>query len=112
MRELERGALRRHTPCRETDKVAVAYALAEVHAELILVHPFRDGNGRLARLVTLLMALQANLPPLDFSPMAGRGKRAYVAAIHAAMGADYAPLKKLFLRIIDRSERFAASSRQ
>jgi hypothetical protein len=54
--------------------------LAEVHAELILVHPFRDGNGRLARLVALLMALQAGLPPLDFSPMAGRGKRVYIAA--------------------------------
>jgi cell filamentation protein len=86
--------------------------LAEVHAEVILVHPFRDGNGRLARLLALLMALQANLPPLDFSPMAGRGKRAYVAAIHAGMGTDYGPLKRLFVRIIDRSQRLAASSTQ
>ena len=29
----------------------VARSLAEVHAQLILIHPFRDGNGRLARLV-------------------------------------------------------------
>jgi len=36
-----------------------ATALAEVHAELILIHPFREGNGRLARLLALLMALQA-----------------------------------------------------
>jgi cell filamentation protein len=112
MKELERGPLRRCTPCRETDKSVVADSLAEVHAELILVHPFRDGNGRLARLLAMLMALQANLPPLDFSPIAGRGKRAYIAAIHAAMGADYASLKRLFLRIIDRSQRLAASSKQ
>lgn len=91
------------------DKAAVAHALAEVHAELILVHPFQDGNGRLARLLALLMALQADMPPLDFSPIAGRGKRAYIAGIHAAMGAS---LKRLFLRIIDRSQRLAASSRQ
>jgi len=112
MGELERGPLRRRTPCRHTRNADIADALAEVHAELILVHPFRDGNGRLARLLALLMALQADLPPLDFSPIAGRGKRAYIAAIHAAMSKDCAPLKRLFLRIIDRSQRLVASSRQ
>jgi cell filamentation protein len=112
MSELGRGSLRRCTPCKQTNKAAVAANLAEVHAELILVHPFRDGNGRLARLLALLMALQAGLPPLDFSPMAGRGKRAYIAGIHASMSADYAPLRTLFLKIIDRSQRRAASSRR
>lgn len=111
MKELERGPLRKHTPCRPREKTIVAAGLAEVHAELILIHPFRDGNGRLARLVALLMALQADLPPLDFSPIAGPGKRAYIAAIHAAMSADYQPLKRLFLKVIDRSLRLAASSR-
>jgi hypothetical protein len=41
----------------------VARALAEVHAELILIHPCRDGNGRVARLLPLLMGLKAGLPP-------------------------------------------------
>jgi cell filamentation protein len=67
MAELERDALRRYTPCHTRPVLEVARALAEVHTELILVHPFRDGNGRLARLLMLLMALQAGLPPLDFS---------------------------------------------
>jgi cell filamentation protein len=56
---LERGSLGRYTPCSPANDIDVARALAEVHAELILVHPFRDGNGRLARLLALLMALQA-----------------------------------------------------
>lgn len=90
----------------------MARALAEVHAELILVHPFRDGNGRLARLVALLMALQAGLPPLDFSPMTGRGKRVYIAGIHAALNRNYAPLTATMLRVIDRSKRRAASNEQ
>lgn len=46
-----------------------ALALAETHAELMLIHPFRDGNGRLGRLLATLMALQAGLPVLDFRPM-------------------------------------------
>ncbi|MBT9474746.1 Fic family protein, partial [Polaromonas sp.] len=89
-----------------------ALALAEVHAELILVHPFREGNGRLARLLALLMALQAGLPPLDFSPMLGRGRRIYIGGIHAAMGRDYLPLATVFEKIIVRSKRRAAANMQ
>jgi cell filamentation protein len=102
MGELERGVLQRHTPCDVTVGAELAQALAEVHAELILIHPFRDGNGRLARLLALLMALQAGWPPLDFSPLVGRNKRTYIAAIHAAMGRNYEPLAALFRRIIGR----------
>jgi cell filamentation protein len=112
MSELERGALRHNTPCRASNDPDAARALAEVHAELILVHPFRDGNGRLARLLALLMALQAGLPPLDFSPMTGRGNRVYIAGIHAAMNRDYASLTATMARVIARSKRRAASSRR
>jgi cell filamentation protein len=110
MAELDRGALRRHTPCREANDADVARALAEVHAELILVHPFREGNGRLARLLALLMALQAGLPPLDFGPLSGRGRHAYIGGIHAAMDRDYAPLAAMLARVIERSRRRAASN--
>lgn len=110
MAELERGVLARHTPCRPNDDGAIAAALAEVHGELILIHPFREGNGRLARLLALLMAFQAGLPPLDFSPLAGRGRRAYIAGIHAALSGNYVPLAAMFERVIARSRRRAASS--
>lgn len=110
MAELERDPLQRFTPCRAASDIDVAHGLAVVHAELILVHPFREGNGRLARLLALLMALQAGLPPLDFSPFAGGGKRRYIAAIHAAVGRNYAPLAAMFLRVIGRTRRRVASS--
>lgn len=110
MAELERGALIKHTPCRAGDDAAIGMALAEVHAELILVHPFREGNGRLARVLAVLMALQAGLPPLDFSPMLGRGRRIYIGGIHAAMGRDYRPLAAIFEKIIARSRQNAAAN--
>jgi cell filamentation protein len=88
--------------------VSIARSLAEVHAELILIHPFRDGNGRLARLLTALMVSQAGLGSLNFSVLAGRRNRTYVRAIHAAMSRDYAPLETLFVRVIQR--RRASSS--
>lgn len=58
----------------------------------------------------LIPGLMAELPPLDFSPLAGAGNRAYIAGIHAAVGRNYAPLTVMFLRVIERSRRRAASS--
>lgn len=112
MRDLERGPLRRCTPCQPADDAAVAAALAEVHAELILIHPFREGNGRLSRMLAVLMALQAGLPALDFKPMLGRGRAAYIGGIHAALGHDYAPLTAVFQRVIASSRRRAAANTQ
>lgn len=110
MRELERGALARCTPCPPAADADIAAALAEVHAELILIHPFREGNGRLARLLAVLMAMQAGLPALDFRSMAGRGRRAYIGGIHAALDRDYAPMTAVFGRVIAASRRCAAST--
>lgn len=99
----ERGELARFTPCEGMDSASLAQALAHTHAELVLIHPFRDGNGRCARLLAWLMALQAGLPPLDFSPLAGRGKSAYFAAVRAALNHDCAPMEACFRRVISRT---------
>ena len=108
MQEFERNILRRHTPCRLKTQDEPAYALAIVHAELILIHPFRDGNGRCARLLATLMGLQAGLPPLDFSGVRGRERQRYIAAIHAALERDYAPMTAVFDRIVARTIRVNA----
>jgi cell filamentation protein len=103
MDKFERDVLRRCTPCTFTDRAEVVHALAETHVELGLIHPFRDGNGRLARVLSSLMALQAGLPLLDFSLMAGTGKVAYVAAIQAGLDKHYAPMESLFGAVIEQS---------
>lgn len=112
MHELERGALHEHTPCAFVDIDKQARALAMVHAELVLIHPFRDGNGRCARLLATLMALQAGLPVLDFGGIRGKAKQQYIAAVHAALGRDYKPMIEIFRRVITRTlkSRIIASS--
>ena len=67
------------------------------------IGPVREGNGRCARLLALLMGLQAGLPPLDFGGLSGRGNRTYIAAIHAAMGEDYIPMTAIFRDVVYRS---------
>ncbi len=59
MDDFQRKLLEKYTPCIFDSRQDVIAALAIVHTELILIHPFREGNGRLARLLATLMALQA-----------------------------------------------------
>lgn len=65
--EFERDCLHRYTPCENMDAHALAEAIAICHVELILVHPVREGNGRLSRLLADVMAVQAGRGPLDYS---------------------------------------------
>ena len=105
MTDLSRGPLRRYTPGRAGGIEDQSEALAIVHAELVLIHPFRDGNGRCARLLSTLMALQMGLPPLDFGGVHGAEKKRYIEAIHASVGADYEPMKGMMRRVVQRSLR-------
>jgi len=71
MEDLEKGPLRKFTPCRYSSLGRIVEAISVVHTELVLIHPFgweRKSRAALA----ILMALQAGLPPLDFSEIAGK----------------------------------------
>lgn len=103
MLEFQRSVLARRTPCRSPDRQEVATALAEVHVELLLIHPFREGNGRIARACATLMAAQAGLPQLDFSLLAGRRRNEYFAAVQAGMDRNYRPMAAIFAQLIEKS---------
>jgi cell filamentation protein len=103
MNKFERDVLSRLTPCRPGLRDSILGALAETHVELVLIHPFRDGNGRTARALSILMALQAGLPLLDFSLLADVRKQDYFAAVQSGLDRDYKPMKELFNEIIEAS---------
>jgi cell filamentation protein len=103
MRQFEIQQLARLTPCRSGSIEEVSAALAEVNAELVLIHPFREGNGRIARLLSVLMALQAGLPPLDFSELQGEKREKYFAAVRSGLERDYQPMERIFAEVIDRT---------
>ena len=84
-------------------RLQILQALAETHVELVLIHPFRDGNGRLARILSTLMALQAKLPLLNFRALAGEKKQAYLGAVQVGMDKDYIRMQKIFEEIITQS---------
>ena len=100
MTDFEKQELARHTPCNFKPREKQVQAMAIVHTELLLIHPFREGNGRLSRLLAMLMALQAGLPPLNFSEFEGKRKEEYFAAVRTGLDKNYKPMEKVFNDVI------------
>jgi cell filamentation protein len=105
MASFERHLLAKTTPCLPGAADRVFADVAEVHAELLLIHPFREGNGRLARWLSDLMVLQAGLP-LPVYRFTGSGSTSeredYLTAVKRGYVKDYRPLMDFFARAVDR----------
>lgn len=99
----EKDILSHYTPCIFDSRDEVIKALAVVHTELVLIHPFREGNGRIARLLSTLMALQAGLPYLDFSDIRGKRKEDYFAAVRTGLDRNYKPMEEIFSEVISKA---------
>lgn len=65
-----------------TQNLVVRMAMSHAHFEA--VHPFRDGNGRVGRLLLPLMMAADGQIPLYLSPYIDAHKEAYYAALKAA----------------------------
>lgn len=103
MERFQNEQLAKYTPCRFNERAEIAKVLAETHVELVLIHPFRDGNGRIARMLAIVMALQAGLPPLDFDDLVLDRKEEYFRAIQAGLDRNYAPMERLFELVIAKT---------
>lgn len=106
-----------HTPATPIDTPAAMAALVEwlacttlaplwraavTHAWLTHIHPFHDGNGRIARLLSNLVLIREGFPPLIVKASADRGP--YLDALAASdEGGDILPLARVFRRVISRA---------
>lgn len=100
MEEFQAGCLSKYTPLLNSHP-DIPLALAETHTELLLIHPFRDGNGRLARLLARLMAAQAGIEIATLDALVTRRRQEYFAAVRAGLDRDYGPMRRLFSAMID-----------
>ena len=103
MGQFAQEQLEKYTPCSGFDRQTVAKALSEVHVEFELIHPFREGNGRVGRILVTLMALQAGLPLLNYDLFVKECKEEYFSAIQEGMDRNYTPMEQLFTKVIENS---------
>ena len=75
------------------DPIVVA---AWLHHRFTQIHPYQDGNGRLARTLTALVLIRAGLLPL----VVDRDLRVdYIDSLEKADRSDLAPLSEIFARL-------------
>lgn len=76
--------------------VHVAVRAAMAHLHVVSVHPFRDGNGRIARIVqSLVLAREGLLAPefVSIEEYLGRNTEAYYATLRKVQGGSYQPTR-------------------
>lgn len=106
MIDFENKELKLYTPCHSTSIEDLSLTMAIIHTEFIIIHPFREGNGRLSRLIATIMGLQAGYPPLNFSSIDDKNTithSEYIAAIHKGLDKDYDSMQNIFTKIIHDS---------
>lgn len=74
--------------------VHVAVRAAMAHLHVVSAHPFRDGNGRISRIVqSLVLAREGPLAPefISIEEYLGRNTEAYYAILQETQGGTYQP---------------------
>lgn len=90
----EKRYLHRFEELNTLNRAELICFLAECHVEFILIHPFREGNGRLSRLLFDALSVQAGTGILDYS-LWDEHRDFYFKAIQAGVSGNYKPMIQL-----------------
>jgi len=102
MAVFERDVLSRSPFLSEIDEEVFDY-ISEVMNEILAIHPFREGNGRLAFITGNLILMQNNMLPLDHYERKRDEKRYFDACEAGRLHKDYSPLAGLIAKWEDHS---------
>ena len=79
-------------PDEYADKYALIKDVARVHGELLFIHPFREGNGRTARILANLMVRKQGYEGLRFDKI---NFREYIIAVQRVSEKNYLPMERI-----------------
>jgi cell filamentation protein len=94
MREFEQGVLK-ELPDIYEDRDALIRDIAHVHGELLFIHPFREGNGRTARLLADMMAQKQGYGKLQWERIGRVRFDEYVQAVQQAALNNRPPMEDI-----------------
>jgi cell filamentation protein len=69
--------------------------IAKVHGELLFIHPFREGNGRVARVLANLLARKQGIKGLNFEKIDEKVFADYVLAVQMVADKNYEPMERI-----------------
>lgn len=87
----------KHLPTKEEEQfiLEVVKLLAWFQHRFVFIHPFQDYNGRTARMLTIFILLQVDLPPLELKVEREEDRKQYLLAMQKADEGDYSLLEQL-----------------
>ena len=75
------------------DMDAITLDLAQLISEFLFIHPFREGNGRISRLVVDIILAKNGFPMIGLNLKSGDN---YIQKVHQGYDCNYEPMKALF----------------
>jgi cell filamentation protein len=99
---LERDVLSRSPVISDNDQVVFTYA-SEVMNELLAIHPFREGNGRVAFILGNLILMQNSMLPLSAYERWSDEARYFAACEAGRIHKNYLPLAALLAEWEDKA---------
>ena len=81
----------------------VVELLAWFQHRFVWIHPFYDYNGRLARMLTILILLALKLPPAEIKVESETDRRRYLSAMYEADAGNYQRLENLIAEALEES---------
>lgn len=75
--------------------IKVVETLAWFQHQFVLIHPFQDYNGRTARMLSSLILLQLDLPPIELKADTEMDRKNYLKAMQEADLGNYTQLESL-----------------
>jgi cell filamentation protein len=73
--------------------------ISKVHGDLLLIHPFREGNGRTARILANLMSRKQGYGSLLFDKVGKKEFEFYVSAVQLSANKDYSKMEQFITSI-------------
>lgn len=96
----------KHIPSLEDEEQFLAEVislLAWFQHRFVWIHPFKDYNGRVARLITNLLVLNFGLPALEIKAESGADRQRYIKSLKAADKHDPLKLENLLAKALKES---------
>lgn len=77
--------------------------LAWAHHRFLWIHPFRDYNGRIGRILNNIILLSLNFPPIELKVETKSGRKAYVEALQSVDAGSFFKLEKIVRAALDEA---------
>lgn len=77
------------------NRIDIVDSLIFAHYEFVKIHPFNNGNGRIARLLLNLVAMKFGFKSIDLYHREGDSRKIYISALQNADDGNYQKLYEL-----------------